>query len=284
MNPHAYSTFRSPLWPAFKDACRVRRRPTDEHSYTAAYDEYARALPTRGREALTYRGCFLTDLHALFLWKFRRIRHYFLAPGVADFCAASVREISPDYSAALPDCPAVPAPDSGDPLISGFAIHFPACERDRSIVCIPHFTLPLDADTALYYYAAATNGEDVMLLNRDSFVDAFDDQALRMAKTIFGFSLYIAAFPEALHAGDPGQIHVAAHYRGEHAVVGRTPIIDEEDRAATSPHWRRGHFKLLSHPRFVHKRFQSVYVRGCFVRGDALEVDAAAASAVPVSA
>jgi hypothetical protein len=279
MNPKAYSTFRTEAWQAFKWYCENRRLPRSEVNYrefaNAVYQGDQLLAPmTPVQDALTR-----AEVLSVFLWKFRRIRHFFLAPGVADFCVGAVKELSEDYSNVLPECPHVPGVGGTGRQQSGFALHFPASERGRSIICMPDFQVPAPGNAYHSYYVAVTDGESVAVLNRNTDLPPADAETQRMEKTVFGFSLYIAAFPGALHPGEPGQIHVVSHYRGDHTVVGRTAVVDEEDRAATSPHWRRGHFNLLTHPRYTHKRFQSVYIRGCFVRGDALEVDALAAPA-----
>ena len=273
MKSIAYTTFRTRAWQSFKDYCRAFKLPRTERSFLRF------AAASRGAQ-IAFRSpdhadmaLFQSELVCLLLWKFRRIRHYFLAPGVADFCVNAVKELSPDYSSTLPQCPPVEGIDGVSTLQSGFALHFPATERNRSIICIPNFLAAVNDFTAYQYYAAASDGDTVVVLQRACAVRADDPDMLRLEKTVFGFSLYIDAFPEVIHAGDPGDIHTAAHYHGPHTLIGRAPVVDEEERGALTPHWRRGHFHLLTHPRYTRKRFQSVYVSGCFVRGAALEVD-----------
>lgn len=268
MNPAAYTTFRSNAWRLFKSFCAVRKLPRTEHSFV----RFLAAVKASRRPSFERDILFTADAHCLFLWKFRRIQHYFLQPGVADFCASAVKELSPEYSNALPFCPSVPGVDNEEPLQSGFALHFPAAERTRSLICIPGCSFPISPDATYCYYLAVADGDAVALLQRDSTIDA-DAEALLMVKTIFGFSLYINAFPDVLRPGAPGDVHCAGHYGGAHTIIGRAPVVAEEERGALTPHWRRGHFHLLTHPRYTHKRFQSVYVSGCFVRGAALEVD-----------
>lgn len=273
MKAIAYTTFCSRVWQSFKLYCGTFDLPRTERAYGDFFQKALRRLRQRPELTPVDHAIFTADILCTFLWKFRRIRHFFLAPGVADFCASAVKEISADCALALPECAPLPGLEGRRTVPSGFALHFPAKERTRSLLCIPNFCCEVSQSMAAYYYAAVADGETIAVLQRDSELKTDDADALLMEKTVFGFSLYIAAFPETLHPGDPGDIHVASHYRGDLTAVSRSPIVDEEERAALSPHWRRGHFHLLTHPRFTQKRFQSVYVKGCFVRGSALEVD-----------
>lgn len=72
-------------------------------------------------------------------------------------------------------------------------------------------------------------------------------------------------------AGSDG-VHQIKHYEGERHIVNRNEIVDEEHSHSVSPHWRRGHFRLLSSEKFIRKHGQTVYVRGTFVKGKAFDV------------
>ena len=99
-----------------------------------------------------------------------------------------------------------------------------------------------------------------------------DSGTLWIARLVFGLSLYMDAFPETVvHAGND-DVHHIRHYDGPRHIVARNAVVDEERRQGVSPHWRRGHFRLLASARFVHKQGQTVYVRGTFVKGQAFDV------------
>jgi hypothetical protein len=230
------------------------------------------------------RDAIYVDLMASFLWHFRTMKHFFLAEGVADFCEASVRELSSEFAKALPNCPRVKAPAPAenwantpqtpcDTILGSFAIHFPTKERNRSIVVIPGCEIPVSETVALKYYFAATDGVDTVLGQPDiPDLEPTDDQTLdRIPKLVYGFSLYLDAFPETVVAASDN-IHSIKKDRRHGAFVSRHSIVDEEEKSATSPHWRRGHFRLLSSGMFVKKKGQTIFVRGTFVRGHGMDV------------
>jgi len=232
------------------------------------------------------------------------VSHYFLAPGVSDFCVSSVKEFSEDYCKRFPPCDPVSAPSynwqypfagtlehfnqgSRDKVQGGFAVHFPAKERQRSIMVIPNAFIPIPANAIpnnptgrpgiLHYYFCAGDGEDTLLmqarggkvLKSDFGSDAGTDW---IAKLVFGLSLYIDAFPDAVVEAGAENIHQIKHYDGARHIVTRNEIVDEEQQRSVSPHWRRGHFRLLASAKFVRKQGQTVYVRGTFVKGKAFDV------------
>jgi hypothetical protein len=236
-----------------------------------------------------------------FLWRFRSVQHFFLAPGVAAFCADSVKEFSEGYCKSLPPCEPVAAPCSGpdlafaaplsyfgagaaDKIQGGFAIHFPASERQRSVMVIPDANLPVPPNAIpnnpqglcgiVKYYFVASDGENSVLMQTRTPTEfsADCDGARWIARLVFGLSLYMDAFPDAVVNAGADSIHHIKHYEGHRILVARNYIIDEEHTHSISPHWRRGHFRLLRSETFVHKRGQTVYVRGAFVKGAAFDV------------
>lgn len=83
---------------------------------------------------------------------------------------------------------------------------------------------------------------------------------------VFGLGLYLKCFPHALKDGFPECAKHPAHYKGSRcAAVGAVPEITE--RSGPIPHFRHGHFRVLSSPRFTHKRNQVIFVRETFVHG-----------------
>lgn len=300
----AYSSWTHPHWRYFKQAFPQR----DEAAFVAYHemvwtDCLIRLSRDHGTSALDPtimlfdRDSLQLVAHCMFLWHFRPINHYFLAPGVADFCASSVRELSADYCKRLPLCEPADAPRQchafspylatfpkvqiGAPAVpisnldwskmtGGFAVHFPTAERRRSIMVIPDFCVRTP-EHLMHYWAGLDDGEDCALLHPDSRALTVTDGDW-MCRVVFGLSLYMDAFPDAVV---PSARDIVAHdhwYAGAHHVINRTKAVDEERRHLVSPHWRRGHFRLLSAPRFVHKHGQTVWVRGTFVLGHAIDV------------
>ena len=221
-----------------------------------------------------------------FMWKFRKLHHYFLAPGIADFCAGSVKEFSPDYCKPLPECDAIDPPANPSPWVvvvgddkmmrGGFAIHFPTSERNRSIIVLPDAVIPHPNGKAYFrYYFAASDGVDTVLMqreNQNAFWDGVDDGAAWIARLIFGLSLYMDAFPDAVVAASGEDVKHIGYYSGQRSTVTPNEIVDEERRHGVSPHWRRGHFRVLASERFTRKQGKTVYVRGTFVKGKAFAV------------
>lgn len=292
-----YSTYVSMEWDEFKRA--AGRNPSDS-ALCRFYREVGFSTGVQWASKLRF--------NALFLYRFRPIRHYFLDPGVADFCRDAVREFSEDYCKQLPECPPVkqPAIDGSGvgvfwpfawksdgrphaPVIGqqpletggGFAVHFPDAEKQRSLVCIPGYrTSARDFPVGQRrYYCAITDGQACMLIQPGIRRWFDNDYSNHMAKTILGLSLYLDAFPDAVAASQEPQpmsfdegCHDGEHGRGPWYTVGRNEIVEEEHTHGVNPHWRRGHYRLLKSERYVNMRGKAVYVRGAFVKGTPLDV------------
>ena len=213
------------------------------------------------------------DLAAEALWRYAPINHYFLANGLGSFLAGAVRDFSEDYIKTLPHCE--PWPFLGGPGMSsgGFAIHFCAKERNRSLIVIPDATWPSDLDdTVQYYRLVVCDGHKSVCVNPCDHSEADDPEYTFMVKVVYGLSLYMDAFPDAVVEAGAENVHQIKHYDGARHIVNRNEIVDEEHRHGVSPHWRRGHFRLLTSAKFVRKQGQTVYVRGTFVKGKAFDV------------
>lgn len=297
----SYSTYSTKSWPLFK---RFFPKRTERDFCEFASRLWTRCCmgPPRGVDPMQWdRDSAYVDNVLEFLWRFRKVSHYFLAPGVADFCASSVKEFSNDYCKRLPSCAPVDAPCSrpewlfaatlanfdrgpSDKIQGGFAVHFPAKEHRRSVMVIPDAFVPVPAHAiannpagrggALHYYFVANDGEDTLLMqpSADFQDNGSDAGTFWIAKLIFGLSLYMDAFPDAVVAAGDNTIHQIKHYDGVRHFVARNEIVEEEHRHSVSPHWRRGHWRLLASARFTRKQGQTVYVRGAFVGGMAFDV------------
>jgi hypothetical protein len=286
-----YSTYTHPSWKAFK---KFSTYPTE-----LAFCQFGRNMLEASVGVALERGsrwpidsCY-TELLLEFLWRFRKITHYFLDANVAEFCISSVKEFSPDYCKRLPlcdmvdipNCPStksfIPSfgslrPEWADKMPGGFAVHFPTKESMKSVMVVPDAFIysPLEGCCRSYYFAAC-DGENVvhMQTNESDFTkNGSDDSTIKLSKLIFGLSLYMDAFPAAVTEANLGDIHKLNHYTGPRNIVTSNDIIDEELAHIITPHWRRGHFRLLSSPKFIYKCGQTVYVRGSFVRGQAFTV------------
>lgn len=308
----AYSTYSTKGWKVFK--LLYPGKTEGEYCRFAAMTWLAACARSQHKcngNMSWDRDSVYVDNALEFLWKFRRVTHYFLAPGVAEFCVSSVKEFSVDYCKRLPFCAPVMAPpnrcgfrycapvDICPPgtIQGGFAVHFPVKERQRSVMVIPDAFIPApykpsantnDGDDyiALHYYFIANDGEDTLLMQPTADFICGNEGAKWIAGLVFGLSLYMDAFPDVVVEAGTESIHQINHYDGARRVICRNEIVDEEHLHSVSPHWRRGHFRLLSSERFVHKKGQTVYVRGTFVKGMAYDVldDDPASSAVSVGA
>jgi hypothetical protein len=271
----AYSTFSSVLWQLFKKDYHDR----SDFNFSKFTEKGLFRVADQDKTLISWT--FL-EAACLFLWKFRQIKHYFLAPGIADFCISSVKEFSPDYSKRFPNCDLVDAPSMfatiGGHMPGGFAVHFPSSERFRSIVAIPKFIKPeyfirgsgRSWGVKDVYYIAASNGECGVLLHEKE--EGIGFEGVDVGRLLFGLSLYMDAFPDAVVEAGSESVHQIKHYAGARHIVNRNEIIDEEHRNSVSPHWRRGHFRLLSSEKFIRKQGQTIYIRGTFVKGRAFDV------------
>jgi hypothetical protein len=88
---------------------------------------------------------------------------------------------------------------------------------------------------------------------------------------ISGFISYISCFPEMVHDGVPTGIIHPAHYK--HCKSFHVSPLIEHDRGSATPHFRSGHFRILSSERFTHKRYQVIFIKECFVKGEAKTVE-----------
>lgn len=89
-------------------------------------------------------------------------------------------------------------------------------------------------------------------------------------RMIAGLGLYMGAFPEQVKEGIPADAKHTERIAGPSRTVGVSPQIIV--REGVTPHYRVGHFRLLTANRYVNKRGHVVFVHGCFVRGHAMTV------------
>ncbi len=90
-------------------------------------------------------------------------------------------------------------------------------------------------------------------------------------RLICGLGMYLSCFPEMLADGPPDDIkHPSHHQYKSIKTIGISPKVREA--GDVTPHFRRGHFRVLSSEKFTKKRFQAVFVKHCFVKGEAVTV------------
>jgi hypothetical protein len=99
-------------------------------------------------------------------------------------------------------------------------------------------------------------------------------EMLWYAKLVIGLGMYLACFPEQSFTGIPKDLAHADWFKTKDRIT----IGVSEEVVATgdtvTPHYRVGHFRLLSSERYTKKRGQVVFVRGCFVKGQAETIQA----------
>jgi hypothetical protein len=103
------------------------------------------------------------------------------------------------------------------------------------------------------------------------------DEANRIAKLVMGLVMYMSAFPETVRPGVPEDVKHPAHHK--HGASAATLEVHEKvclggTHASPEPHYRVGHFRVLTSEYFKAARYKSVFVAGTFVKGRASTVEA----------
>lgn len=186
--------------------------------------------------------------------------HYFVDSGVCAFAKNAVKD-GADHTrdeSFFVDLPIV--------------VHFPATENSSSWFVGP--------PTQEKYICTVTGNDHTFMFSRTSEgkVHSYDggntsdpQSALdEMWRLLNGLSLYIQAFPECV---TEMQTEPMPWLQGPRRMIGRHAIIDEEESRSVSPHFRRGHFRVLQHERF-YNRGKVVFIKGTFVKGRAYHVEA----------
>lgn len=89
-------------------------------------------------------------------------------------------------------------------------------------------------------------------------------------RMIAGIGLYMSAFPEQVKPGIPADAKRADYARHNAKTIGVSETVVQRD--GVTPHYRSGHFRLLSAEYFKNKKGTVVFVTGCFVHGKAKTV------------
>jgi hypothetical protein len=268
MSKIAYSQFASPWWTGWRSTCddmaEAQLLPMSKRAAPPDSEQKAR----KGATAVAFA------YYAVNLFQNHKCPHYFVAPGVAAFCVASAKTFTDDYLRPFPIREFMTP--YGENLSGGLWFHFPAKEQRKSILVVPAWMTPenilanifaVDSGGANFLSVAAA--EDRGNLFKGSPTGSENNS---LGKLVYGLSLYMDAFPDAIVPAADGEVHHIKYYKGPRHVVSRSPVMEHEERQARSPHWRRGHFRVLHSPKFVHKRGQTVFIRGTFVRGQAFDI------------
>lgn len=272
MKATSYSTYpRTAVWKSF--AMRFPKKTMSDFAVfqNAVQDEWDKKPPINGFDAFLVMG---VQVVAEAIWRFSEMDHYFLAPGVTAFVTGAVKDFSSEYLKRLPECKSWPYLGGPEMCSGGFAIHFPAKERQKSLIVIPKarfYTSKAKTMTEGFEFVV-TDGHKMVLANPCNIDKGDDEEYTFIAKVVYGLSLYMDAFPETVVPAGSDTVHNIKHYHGPQKTVARNSVVEEEERRGVSPHWRRGHFRLLTSERFVRKQGQTVYVKGTFVNGKAYDV------------
>jgi hypothetical protein len=86
-----------------------------------------------------------------------------------------------------------------------------------------------------------------------------------------GILAYMACFPDCIHEGLPEGIQHPAHFKKIKSFRVMPQI--EHEHGNITPHFRSGHFRVLSSEKFTKKRFQVIFIKECFVKGEAKTVE-----------
>lgn len=187
--------------------------------------------------------------------------HIFINGEVAEFLMSCVREVSKEYLS-VGSLRGLTIRDTG----TGLFIHFSKKWADiyginaSMAVCVQDWGIwahiPDD-----YIVRWSINGR----------TDAQHDRPIWKAmEVLFGLSLYIDAFPDALREFNAPDYKP---WRRSTTLTLRVPKDVQEDiDRSVSPHYRRGHMRVLSNEKYKNKKGQTVFVKGCFVKGRAYEV------------
>lgn len=87
-------------------------------------------------------------------------------------------------------------------------------------------------------------------------------------RLVAGLGLYMKTFPHCVYDGIPED----AKHKGWFKNLASRTLFTTSEVVCTdgvTPHYRSGHFRLLTAERYVKKRGQVVFVRGTFVKGQA---------------
>jgi hypothetical protein len=103
--------------------------------------------------------------------------------------------------------------------------------------------------------------------------EGHDEETKTCQSVLSSAFAYIQCFPDMVKNGIPEELNNQNHYRKTICKsIGMHPSLIIS-HASPCPHYRIGHFRLLSSDKFVHKKGQIIFVHGTFVKGKAMTVE-----------
>ena len=201
--------------------------------------------------------------------------HVFISESMASFLISCCREISQEYLNLKSIIKLMPISETVNDLhetlqLFGFFIHYEKNNNSGSSIHISFEKIPKRTDIL-----TITSGDSGFIrlpvdIKEMSLASKETDKFLQNAKILFGLSLYLEAFPDALQEFQAP----SKEFKRKQTLTLRIPKEVQEDiDHSVSPHYRRGHMRLLTSERYTEeKRGKAVFVKGCFVKGKAYEV------------
>lgn len=100
--------------------------------------------------------------------------------------------------------------------------------------------------------------------------DSSEPQVKETWRIICNLMLYMLAFPECIKQSPPPILKELRNGYNQTCVESSDKIKDCYGlKKNVSPHFRRGHIRILKHEKYKHKQFSAVYVKPTMVRGKA---------------
>jgi hypothetical protein len=189
-----------------------------------------------------------------------RATHYFVESSeLADFCVQATPILNMDILSSI-------VKDDSGRAVREAVFHTP----DEAILFRyfgveknfkPYITVSDGVKTGSFY------------LDRYLYERAKGERVKYMLRLVSGICLYLKCFPDSATDGVPSKAtnRLKRHFRRENTVTVQA-ANEVVDRSTPTPHFRSGHFRLLSSEKFTRKKGQVVFVKGTYVRGKAKTV------------
>ena len=104
------------------------------------------------------------------------------------------------------------------------------------------------------------------IISMNNLVDFDHKEAKEELAFIFSLGVYLKCFPSALVEGLCLNMQ-NPNYHKHNKVLTVQSVPQIVERSGPVPHYRSGHFRILSSPRYVNKQYDIIFVRDTFVKG-----------------